>query len=530
MFCEAAATKLEPGTGAAKDGEVMTYTPSQGDGPLAVSLENPRHFTHASGPARGRAVYLTGSHIWNNLQDGMGPGPTAPDVPEPMDYAAYLRFLGDRGHNFIRLWRWEQFQSQAAGGNFHLDMSPQPWKRSGAEQAKDGKPRFDLDQLDDAFFERLLERVTTAGGAGMYVGVMLFDGWALHLSPPPDNIEGHPFHAGNNVNGIAASSINDLQVLPLDPRVQAIQEAFIHRVVDTLHDQGNVLWEVANESSGDGTASREMADYLGLAEPPVWGDSTEWQYWVIDVVKRHEAARGYETHPIGMTMQFPVADQTNVNDPLLRSRAEWISPGYDDELFVGGRSPMEPGAAPSRWYVDPPIADGAKVVISDTDHFAAGQGDALWAWKTFVRGNHPILMDYGLIGGLEPAQGSPADTGVPPFEAYEPARWAMGDTRAYAERVDLIAMVPSAEVASTGFALVSLGAEYLVLQPDAGEFTVELPTGRYRTEWFDVTDRETLVGEPTRVESAGPITFAPPFPGHPTVLYLSNVDRQEARA
>ena len=79
---------------------------------------------------------------------------------------------------------------------------------------------------------------------------MFFDGWALHLSPAPDNVEGHPFHAANNVNGIGITSILDYQVLPLDPRVQALQEAYIRKVVDTVHDLPNVLWEVANESSG----------------------------------------------------------------------------------------------------------------------------------------------------------------------------------------------------------------------------------------------------------------------------------------
>ncbi|MFD0636507.1 hypothetical protein ACFQ9X_37925 [Catenulispora yoronensis] len=278
-------------------------------------------------------MYLTGSHIWNNFHDGMGPGPSGPAEPERLDFAAYLRFLTERGHNFIRLWRWEQFRSQAAGGNYHLDMSPQPWARTGADgsgpgsgPAKDGKPRFDLEHFDDAYFGRLRERVVAAGEAGFYVGVMLFDGWALHLSPPPDHIEGHPFHAANNVNGVAAASINDLQVLPLDPRIAAYQEAYVRKVVDTLHDLPNVLWEVANESSGDGSVSKEIADFLGMDEPPVWGDSTDWQYWVIDVVKRHESEHGYATHPIGMTMQFPVADQTKVNEPLLRSRAEWVSP------------------------------------------------------------------------------------------------------------------------------------------------------------------------------------------------------------
>ena len=504
----------------------MTPTPMTADGPLTVCAENPRYFTPASGPRAGHAVYLTGSHIWNNLHDGMGPGPDGPAEPERFDYDAYLRFLTDRGHNFIRLWRWEQIRSQAAGGNYHLNMTPQPWVRTGPGTAKDGKPRFDLERLDDEFFDRLRHRVVSAGEAGIYVGVMLFDGWALHLSPAPDHIEGHPFHAGNNVNGISATSIDDLQVLPLDPRVRGLQEAYVRRVVDTLHDLPNVLWEVANESTGDGSVTSEFAGCLGMTEVPRWGDSTQWQYWVIDVVKRHEAERGYPVHPMGMTMQFPVAEQTKVNEPLLHSRADWISPGYDDEIFAGGGHPMAPGSPPSRWFADPPAADGAKVIISDTDHYAPGQGDALWAWKSFLRGHHPILMDFGLIGGLEPTGESPADTGEPPFEAYEPARWAMGDTRRYAERMDLVATQPRADTASTGYALVRAGAEYLVLEPhgDGQAFTVDLAPGTYAVEWFDVTARDTAAADPRTVEQAGPAEFAAPFRSGPAVLYLSRTD------
>ncbi|GAA1439218.1 hypothetical protein GCM10009617_03090 [Leifsonia poae] len=493
-------------------------------GPLVVSERNPRYFTPASGPDAGRAVYLTGSHIWNNLQDGMGPGREGPDEPERMDYDAYLEFLRRRGHNFIRLWRWEQFLSQAAGGNYHLNMSPQPWQRTGAGVAKDGKPRFDLDRLDDAYFQRLRDRVVAAGEAGIYVGVMLFDGWALHLSPAPDHIEGHPFHKNNNVNGIEAASIDDLQVLPLDPRIQSIQDAYIRRVVDSLHDLPNVLWEVANESAGGGTVTDEFAGFLGMDTAPRWGDTTDWQYRVIDLVKQHEQAHGYEAHPIGMTMQFPVAVQTAVNDPLLESRAEWISPGYDDEIFADGGHPMAPGSPPSHWYVDPPVADGTKVVISDTDHYAPGQGDALWAWKTFLRGHHPILMDYGLIAGLEPTGAEPADTGVPPFEAYEPARWAMGDTRRFAERVGLVDMRPVTDVGSDGFALVNPGVEYLVLQADsaADAFTIELAPGTYEVEWFGIDRRETVPADGLTVDgSAGVVEFTSPIATGPAVLYLS---------
>src|SRR5919108_557334 len=320
------------------------------------------------------------------------------------------------------------------------------------------------------------------------LAAMFFDGWALHLSPAPDHVEGHPFHAGSNVNGIAIGSILDYQVLPLDPRVREFQEAYVCKVVDTLHDLPNVLWEVANESSGGGKVDPAFAELLGQAGTPEWGDSTAWQYWVIDTVKRHEEEMGYQRHPIGMTMQFPVPEQTRVNDPLFASRAEWISPGYDDEVFAGGGHPMAPGSPQSRWLEDPPAADGRKVVISDTDHYAPGRGDALWAWKSFLRGHHPILMDFGIIGGVNP-----------PDPTFEPARYAMGDTLRFAERMNLIEMEPRDDLSSTGFALANAGQEYLVLQPDgaAGPFTVLLEPGTYAAEWFGIDDRKTVPGDQT---------------------------------
>ena len=485
-------------------------------GPLTVSEINPRYFTAAGSD---RAAYLTLSHIWNNLHDGMGPGAECADEPEAFDYDAYLRFLQERGHTFIRLWRWEQFRSLAAGGDVHLCMAPQPWARPGPGEATDRKPRFDLERFDDAFFDRLRERVIAAGDRGIYVGVMLFDGWAIHLSPAPHHVEGHPFHASNNVNGVGIASILDYQVLPLEARVQALQESYIHKVVDTLHDLPNVLWEVANESSGGGGVEPDFLQALGLPDDAEWGDSTDWQYWVIDVVRKHEADRGYETHPIGMTMQFPVGSQTRVNDPLFGGDADWISPGYDDEVFAEGGHPMEPGSPQSRWLEDPPPADGRKVVVTDTDHYAPGRGDALWAWKSFLRGHHPILMDFGLLFGVDPPD--PAAGGPMSFDASEPARWAMGDTARFAERMDLIRMEPRVDVSTTGYALAKPGSEYLVLAPEGGELSVRLLRGRYLVEWFGVESRETVAAEAVTTERDAEVAFGPPAGiAGPAVLYL----------
>jgi len=496
-------------------------------GPLVVSNSNPRYFTVLSDNAADQqAVYLTGSHIWHNFHDGMGPGPDCDDATDILDFDDYLNFLKEHGHNFIRLWRWEQFKSQAAGGSFHLCMTPQPWARTGPGEAKDGKPKFDLDSFDQTYFDRLRTRLIAARDEGIYVTVMFFDGWALHLSPAPDNVEGHPFHAANNINGIGITSIVDYQVLPLDPRVQAYQEAFIKKVVDTVQDLPNVLYEVANESSGGGSVDKQFAEALGLGDPPDWGDSTQWQYWVINTVKQYEQQMGYTKHPIGMTMQFPVPEQTKVNDPLYNSPADWISPGYDDEIFASGGHPMAPGSPPSRWFDNPPASDGRKVIITDTDHYAPGQGDALWAWKSFLRGHHPILMDFGIIAGVNPPEPSAGSPGVPPYAAFEAARYAMGDTQSYAQKINLIAMEPYTDLSSTGFVLANPGEEYLVLQPTVttDPFTVMLKAGTYAVEWFSVNSREIKSSSEMTVKIDGDNSFLPPFEETgAVVLYIKKI-------
>src|SRR5215472_5663765 len=149
---------------------------------------------------------------------------------------------------------------------------------------------------------------------------------------------------------------------------------------------------------------------------------------------------------------------------------------------------------------------------TDTDHYAPGRGDVLWAWKSFLRGHHPILMDFGLIGGINP-----------PDAAFEPARYAMGDTLRFAERMNLIAMEPRDGITSTRYALANPGEEYLILQPSdkGGPFTVMLEPGNYSAEWFSIAGRTTVHREQTTVHSAAGTSFsAPPQASGPVVLHL----------
>ncbi len=467
-------------------------------GPLVVSDDNPRYFAVAGD---GRVVYLTGAHFNSNLQDGLGFGRDCPDEPERFDFEAYLAFLTGRGHNFIRLWRWEQFDGYLPGADVHFCMTPQPWPRTGPGTASDGKPRFDLAQFDTAYFERLRERVAAAGAAGLYASVMLFEGFSMHLTEVPTNITGHPFHGSNNVNGVDIASIVDYQELPLDPTIEALQEAYIRHVVDTVHDLPNVLYEVANESSGVSADVVSMPDGMTIDTPS--GDSTAWQYWVIDVLKRHERDGGRTPHPIGMTFQFPVADQAAANDPLWRSPADWISPGFDD-----GEAPFD-----SRWRHDPPAGDGSKVVISDTDHYSPMEADAVWAWKSFLRGHNPILYDLGIAAGFDPLD-----------PAHEPARLALGDTRRLAERLDLARTEPQGHLASSGFALCRPDHDYVALRPadDGSPLSLQVTPGTYAVRWIDVDDRNELPGDDLVIDGQAPTVLPCPFADdHAGVVHLT---------
>jgi hypothetical protein len=118
--------------------------------------------------------------------------------------------------------------------------------------------------------------------------------------------------------------------------------------------------------------------------------------------------------------------------------------------------------------------------------------------------------------------------GTPPYEAFEAARYAMGDTRHYAERIQLSVMEPLGDLSSTGYVLANPGQEYLILQPSptADPFTVTLAPGSYTVEWYRVTTRETTGAGNVTVERERSASFTAPFAeAGPVVLYLKHVER-----
>jgi hypothetical protein len=434
---------------------------------LGVHPTNPRYLADPS----GRAVLLTGSHTWLVLQDG---GATFP--PPRFDYDRWLRWLDTKGHRFFRMWCWEQARWVAhRPDDFWFD--PVPYQRAPAGTSEDGLPAFDLTRFDERYFDRLRERVRAAGELGIYTAVMLFQGWSIepkkwYLSAGRNPWLAHPLNRANNVNGIDGDPAHEdhgrLTHTLAIPEVLELHHAYVRHVIEAVGDLDNVLYEIVNED----VATEE---------------NSAWQDAMVTFIHQTDEARGRH-HPVLRSVQWPAPASL---EPLFRGPAEAIAPG----------SPAQHGTGFEDYRNDPPVADGRKVIISDTDHLWGIGGDAGWPWRAFMRGMNPIFMD--------PWEGD--------FVVHEPfdvaARDAMGVIRQLSDRFDVAEFTPRLDVSSTRYALANAEPDLiLAFQPITEHFTVDLggAARRWSVEWVHPTSG---LGQQGGEVTGGLVRLVPPFRG-----------------
>jgi hypothetical protein len=452
---------------------VAPLRPKTATGPLRVNPANRRYFTDGS----GKAIYLTGSHTWSNLMDRGTLHP--PQVA--FDYAAYMKWMVAQNFNFMRLWTAELPDSDNTDDpDENVVALPWKWLRTGPGYANDGGLKFDLTKLDQTYFDRLRSRIITAGENGIYVSVQLFNGYELQFETNPK--DGDPYRDTNNINHVSCPGWCPTDSPQMSDEVWNIEKAYMRKVVDTVNDLDNVMYEVSNESGSP--------------------FSDTWQAKVISYIKEYEATNP-KPHPVGMTFQWKGGSDLT----LYKSAADWISPGS---------------------HVPP--SDGTKVIINDTDHaYSAGDlkhdgalGQRRWVWENFTSGNNVAFMDPYLVvwPKRNAPEGSTADpyVGLKPDNFYAPIRDAMGTTLTFANRMNLVAMTPQPSLASTHFCLANRREEYLVYQPYSGTFNVHLGAGAYQYEWLDPSSNR-ITSSGTLSVSDGEHSFQPTFSGD-AVLYL----------
>lgn len=429
---------------------------------LSVCTANPRYFC-----AGGKAIYLVGSHTWDNMQD----------IGVTFNYTDYVDWMQSLNHNFMRMWAWENWYGTDWANSPEHAISPLPFLKVGNV--------YDLTQLNQQYFDRLRERILMADERGIYVSIMLFEGFSAEHTPYAWNF--NPFKAGNNLNGIAA--------LPADVHngsntaVLNAQKLYVREVIDMVnyYNLNNVLYEIGNE-----IPNNTLSDL--------------WQNDMIDYIHTYELQTYGTNRPVGKTDQY----NTGANSLLFNSPADWISPGKDSGDFdcLDGHTP---------------ISNGDKVIISDTDHFyfiwyTNGGNPVDYVWKSFTGGINAIHMDNwgggsNLVGYL---------LGPTSSETFSLVRANMGYAKLLSERIDLISTTPQPNLSSTGFCLAS-DHEFIVYLPsNSSSATVNMSgiSGQFSVEWIDANTGNITFG--SQITGGSSKNFSSPY-GNYSILYLKKI-------
>ncbi|MGD9850946.1 MAG: DUF6298 domain-containing protein [Nitrospirales bacterium] len=479
-------------------------------GLLGVHPQNPAYFQNR---LTGEAVFLHGFDHFRGLQEVNNNG------VDPLDFQALVEQLKGYNHNFLRLWVWEHFGRISEANEIHQGkpsqvLPPHIYQRTGPGNAIDGLPKFDLFKFDQLYFDRMRRRIINAGEGGIWVSVMLFQGWSIQGLGPQANTpwQGHPFNDRNNINGVSGDFDQDGNGWEVhtrtNPSINTLHEAYVKKVIDTVGDLDNVLYEISNESVA--TEIPGKCHHITRVR--------DWSYHLIDLIHRYEQEKGYGPHPVGLSGYRPIPGDPplrKTNPLLVASPAEYISPSGS------------PWSGDEAWKHDPPAATGDKVIIADTDHIQpdkhGGPGIRSWEWRAFTRGHNLNAVDG------DPQQG---------------VNWfSSGDSKTmqamarYVKMVHLVSMRPYPDLSSTTYCLADPGHAYIVYQPLKGAESAQtgqliqlhLKDGEYEYEWFNPTTNKITQAGHIIEESTGVTTFTPPFNDHAVLFLKRHTENPEVK-
>jgi len=371
-----------------------------------------------------------------------------PDGWDLQKFSRYLDFVEYWNLNYVRLWMWEQ------PGQTDIWL-------------KNAEGKYDLNKLNPAYFEMVRSFTSEAASRGIYVGVMLFQGWSGTCDASREDWIRHPMYKLNNVNGVDGdpdtigygNKVHSLE----NSKIVKFHEAYVRKMIDVLNEYDNIIWEIGNETIES---------------------SIPWKAHLVKFIRNYEKQK---------PKKHLILDGTGNG---VGNNSIWIT---DADTF----SPCvitKWGSLEDPYIGNPPIPSDSlhKPIVLDNDHLGnhflryTAINQRNWTFKSFTRGNHPIHMDSYDVhwDRADPTPNHPLK-GVATNPHYDPQRKSLGDVQRYAKMMDLVNMTPTSDslVCSTGFCLVNNGKEYLAYQPATnGTISIRLPAGKYEVTSFDAAD------------------------------------------
>ena len=272
--------------------------------PIQLHPDNPHYFLWRGKPT---VLITSGEHYGAVLN-------------RAFNYKKYLKTLESYGFNLTRTFSGAYCEPLGAFKIQNNTLAPAkgqlicPWARSNTPGYANGGNKLDLTNWDRAYFKRLRDFVAEAGKCGVVVELVLFcpfykdDMWKLS-----------PMNAANNVNGIGKMERTKVYTLN-HPKLLAVQDAMVRKIVEELRDFDNVYYEICNEP------------YFG-------GVTLEWQAHIAKTIVKAEAnfnqlyaayARGKEAQELATIMGEAALSEEDKKYMTFADKfeAEYVSQDY----------------------------------------------------------------------------------------------------------------------------------------------------------------------------------------------------------
>jgi len=394
------------------------------------------------------------------------------------NYKTYLEELRSNGLNMTRIFTGAYAEPK---GSFKIDrnsLAPGPnrficpWPRSNEQGYAGGGNKFDLTKWDESYFARIKDLMSVARENGVVVEFTFFcpfyddSQWAVS-----------PMNAVNNVNGIGNGARTDVYTLDRNGSLLLIQDSLVRKMVETLNEYENLIFEICNEP------------YFG-------GVTMEWQHHIASLIQETEK-KLKKTHLISQNIANGSA---LITDP---------HPGVSVFNFHYATPPV---AVTKNYHLNKCIGDNETGFKAQADSTYRKEG-----WEF-------ILAGGALYNNLDYSFAPSFEKGTYKYGAQQPGggstalRQQLRYLKTFVEKFDFVSMKPDSTVITDGIpagarahVLTEPGKQYAVyvLHGNKVNFGLNLPAGKYSMQWLDpvtgeYSKKKTLRHAGGRAELASP--------------------------
>jgi hypothetical protein len=456
--------------------------------PISLHPKNPHYFLF-----RGKVVALvtSGEHYGAVLN-------------ADFDYLRYLAALQADKLNYTRLFggSYVEVPSQSFG-ILRNDLAPAaerylaPWARSQTLGYAGGGNKFDLEQWNPQFFQRLHDFLSEAENRGIVVEVTLF---SSHYAEAQWGIS--PFHPANNVNRTNVIDWKKLHTLE-NENILKYQEQYTRKLVREVNAFDNVILEIQNEP---------------------WSDRP----LLTDVVNPYlqKPARDKYPNSVDLADELSIAWQSRVAKWITAEESSLpnkhlIAQNYCNFRFPAG--PLIPGVSVVNFHYAYPESVlwnyGMNKAIAYDETGFLGRSDDLYrreAWNFMLSGGSTFdSLDYSFTPGHEdgmdtapngPGGGSPA------------LRHQLRILAEFLMALPLVDLRPDWSVVkhaagAKAHAISHPGYDYAIYLDGRGptEVTLDVPSGEYSGNWVNTVTGEVETINKFRHEGGDKILRTPGF-------------------